>query len=799
MRLLRILSLGLIIAIFIVSLSCGGGGGKNSTLPKLSPSTNSDSSGEQQDDGINDSTEIDSFSDYFREAPRTKIDSSYVLVKTGDTVDEFKGVVSKFGYEVQSKTGNWIKIRVPDGNIERAITELRKEYTVINVEPVYKYVMPKPTASPARSHATSFLPSDPFYADRVIGPNSNFQTDANGNPLYSTYWGQRVYMAPMGFEGAWDIALLPTVRTQPVVVAIIGAGISPDQFDVDTARIVALASGTIAADGTFTQGSYNWDVDANQNPYDPWGGRMAGLFLSQMNNISQFTYTTQDPPATWEWQAGMTPLTPTAQVIIIKTGELQGTNWVFTSEHIANSINHAVNNGADIIVIATWAVGPVPQNVQDAVNNARNNDALVIAPAGESTLNDNGTPDDISDDFWNPTVDVSTITPAAANGVISVGGTGFEQIDFAPSGDPPTEPPPGYANRLIPNIGDPWWRLTDFSNTGVDIAAVGWGLSWEDQVFFGYFSSFGPSLANLGTGYAAGYVAGAAAILHQALSNVNGGTPPADVDQVIEDLLYSTADNDIFNPAGVQSGFLQAGLAASLANNGGFDQVIQPVDITNVQIGGGFFVDNTAFIETNQEVQFSVSMTSSAGGYELAIGWGDGTTTPSDGNPAPYNPGDPISHTYTTAGSYVIYFLAEDADGFSDVFAVYGEVYDGISVSPTILFPDSQTVVPGTPQRLTYSDVYLADARAVYTTITDNIITCEWDFNYTGNPSEFSPEISGEELFRVLFTYSSPPPTPSPGILYLDLGKNEDYNIALRITQTKRPTEFPIITVQIRE
>jgi len=781
---------GIILALSVVS--CGGGGGKVSPMLGGINSSQDNNAGSEAEVGgtqTSPASAIEISGGYLTDPPRTEIDPEYVLVKTGDSPEEFKKVASKYHYEVIAKNGNWITLRVPDRDIERALTELKKEYTVFSAEPLYKYVMPRPSALATKKRLASFLPADPLYADRNIGPDPSFQTDQNGNPLYSTFWGQRVYMAPMGFEGAWDIALLPAVRIQPVVVAVIGAGIAPNQFDIDTARIHS-ASGTIAADGTFTQGSYNWEVDANQNPYDPWGGRITGLFLSQFNNVNGFNFTTGNPPVTWNWLSGMAPLTPFAQVMIIKTGELQGSNWVFTSAHLANSINHAVTNGANIIVIATWAVGSVPLEVQDAVDNARNNNVLVIAPAGESTLNDNGTPNDITDDFWNPPVDVSTITPASANGVISVGGTGFEQIDFGV--DP--APPAGYANRLIPNIGNPWWKLDEFSNTGVDIAAVGWGLSWEDQVFFGYFSAFGPSFANIGTGYSAGYVAGAAAIMYQALTNANGGTPPADVDQVIEDLLYSSANTEVFDTTGVQSGFLQAGLACALANNGGWNQVLTPVDITNVQISGGFFIGNTAFIETNQEVQFAVSMTSSAGGYELAVGWGDGTSTPENGTPAPYNPGDPISHTYTEAGSYVIYFIAEDAGGYSDVFAVYAEVYDGLSATPTILKQDLSAVT-GNPPQLGYTEIYLMDAKPQYRPITGNIVTFDWDFDWDGDPNNFTVDVANKESF--LFTYGPAPNPPNPAINYLGKDPDTAYTIGLRVTQTRRPTLYFQIDVNV--
>ncbi len=777
MRLLRLIGLIVACGILTMAVSCGGAGNKANLPTSANPPSSEDVSG-------NDSTTPsppDLSGTYLTEAPRTEIDPNAVLVKTGDTKDEFSRVASKYGYEVEFKVGNWIKVRVPDGNIDRALAELRKEYTVFSAEPNFRYVMPRDADSPKPNvRVASYLPFDSLYADRAVFPTGY---DANQNIQYSTFYAQRVYMAPMSFEGAWDVAIRDGVRTTPVTVAIIDAGIfrDPDSGglhpDLDTGRIAA-GSGTIAEDGTFTPDEYYWEVDANGDPYRATGNKIVGLFASRWNNLINWTTQVGDPPLEAQFTASLTPLTPFASVMIVKTGRLVGSNWTFSDAEIANSINHAVDNGANVILLGMWAEAPVAGPVQDAVNNARSSDVLVVAPAGMSQL-DTSDPDPLNW-TWGTPGNVSAVTPASADGVVSVMGTGFEQID----GDDPEAPPPGYANFLIPNIGDAWNEIASYSYTGADIAAVGWGTGWSYNFFnLGINVNTSPAVpGSVDIAFASAYVAAAASIAYQGLVNANGGVPPTDVDTIIENLLLSEA---LTLPGGEP--FLVAGSVAHVANNGGYNQILQPVDITNVQISGGFFVGNTAFIETNQEVQFAVSMTSSAGGFELAVGWGDGTLTPADGNPVAYTPGDPVAHTFTEAGSYVINFLAEDADGFSDVFAVYAEVYDGLSVNLSVRRQDL-TVVPGSPPQLDYEGIYIIDAGANYKTITGNVINCEWDFNYTGNPDEFDPEVTGDERFVVLFSYGPPPPSPNPAIQYLNLGRDEDYTIALRVTQTRRPT-----------
>lgn len=785
MRLSHAVGLLFTLGVFVFALSCGGGGGKLSS--PITPPANSVGGGAVQPSATELAKELQGT--YLTEAPRTEIDPNYVLVKTGDEPDEFQKVATKYGCQVEGKSGNWITLRVPDGNLEHTIAELKKEYTVFDVQPLRRYIMPRdPDVFEPNVRVANYLPFDSLYADRALFPVGY---DQNQNIQYSSFYAQRVYMAPMGFEGAWDVAIRAGVRDTSVVVAVIDAGIYRDPGtgdlhpDFDTNR-VAPGSGTIAGDGTFTPDVYFWEVDAQGNPYRATGNKLVGLFASARNNIINWITQVGDPPLEAQFTASLTPLTPFADVMIIKTGSLSGGNWTFSDAHIANSINHAVANGANIILLGMWAEGPVSPVVQDAITNARNNDVLVIAPGGMSQL-DTSDPDP-NNWTWGTPGSVSNVTPAAADGVVSVMGTGFEQIDL----DEVTLPL-GYANLIIPNIGDAWNEVASFSYTGGDIAAVGWGTSWSYNFFnVGINVNTSPAApGNVDIAYAAAYVAAASAIAYQALTNANGGTPPADVDTIIENLLISEA---LVLPSGVP--FLSAGSVAHVANNGGYNQVIQAVDITSIQLSGAVFVNPTWFVETNSEFQVSVSMMSSAGGYLLAVDWGDGTTTPPDGVPAPYNPGDPISHTYTTAGSRVIYFLARDADGYTDFVGIPVVVYDGLSVNMQIQKQDLSTVSPDAQGRvpLDYetepgvSAVYIINANAQFREITGNVITTDWDFDYTGNPNEFDPEVTGEERFVLLFSYGPPPPNYTGPITYLNKDSGTEYTIGLRVTQTKRPT-----------
>jgi len=633
-----------IFLILVFLASCGGGGGHKSL-----PSIDQPSASEGQESADNAASPVPPVS--YTETPRTVADTEYILVKTGDTVEEFAPIAAKYGCEVEFKSGHWLKVHVPDRNIDRAITELQKEYVVLDVQPLYHYVMPREdTNAVPVAKLANYLPFDCHYNDLVVLPTG---VDEEDNITYGYYfYGQRPYVAPMGFEGAWDVAWRDDIRAVEVTVAIIDGGIwhNPDTGDVhpelDSDRVAA-GSGTVAEDGTFTPDEYFYELDVESNPYRTTGNRVAGLLLSTVNNIINWTMQVGDPPQDAPFIASMTPVAPFANVMLIKTGHVDGNNWAFSDAEIANSISHAVANGANIILLSMWAEGAVSPSVQEAITSARAADVLVIAPAGMAQLDTS--PENMEDWTWGVPGDVSAVTPAAATGVVSVMATGFEQVDM--DEDPPYDP--GYANTLLPNIGDAWNEIAEFSYTGGTMAAVGWGESWWTNFFtylvYGFMDTNPGGSAVVDVHYAAAYVAGAASIAYQALVNAEGGVPPADVDTVIENLLLDEAITLSGNEK-----FLAAGRLAHVAANGGYDKIIEAVDITSYALSGAVFNPfGNAFLEVGQETQITVGMTSSAGGFELLMAWGDGTIFPESEDYEPYTPGTPISHTYTEAGSYV--------------------------------------------------------------------------------------------------------------------------------------------------
>lgn len=784
----------LCLCIFVVLLflaSCGGGGGSKSPTPAVTtPPAATDTGGDE------DAAKPPSPSPY-TEAPRTVTDTEYVMVKTGDTPEEFASIAAKFGYDVEYKNGNWLKVRVPDGNIDYAITELRKEYHVFDVQPLRHYVMPREehVNTSADVKLASYLPFDCLYNDLIQLP-TGVDPDTGDFQYGYYFYGQRPYVAPMGFEGAWDVAWRDDIRAVPVTIAVIDAGIWHDSGtggvhpELASGRVDA-NSGTVAGDGTFTPDEYFYELDGESAPYRTTGHRVTGLFLSTVNNIISWTMPVGDPPQDAPFLCSMTPVTPFANVMIIKTGHVDGDNWAFSDDEIVSSINHAVTNGANIILLDMWAptvsMPPVSAPLQDAITAARDGDVLVIAPAGMADLDNSS--ENIDEWTWGVPGDVTGVTPAAGTGVVSVMATGFEQIDM----DADPTPAPGYVNTTYPNIGDAWNEIAEFSYTGGTMAAVGWGLSWWNNFFtyviYGFMDTDPSATSVVDVTYAAAYVAGAASIAYQALVNANGGAAPADVDTIIENLLLDEA----LTISGDES-FLAAGSVAHVAANGGYDKYIESINITTYSLSGAIFnAFGNAFLEVGQGTQLTAGMTSNGGDYEIVVGWGDGTIYPDtyldDGNYAPYTPGDPLDYTYTEAGSYELTILAHEAvnDTYDEVsFWVF--VYNPLSAHIEIA-----NVLGGVGTNLLVDDAYQAASNVSYEPVTGNTVTCDWDFNWDGVAGNFSVDIADRE--EPLFCYGDDP-GGGGAVHYLGIGPG-DFTIGLRVTQTRRPTTYYQVDVTV--
>lgn len=786
------------IALIIALLASCGGGGHRSPATIGQPTVNDNNNSQGGDNVIQPP-------DSYTSAPQTEVSQDTVLVHTGMTAEEFEPIAALYGYSVNGDLGgHYLSIHVPDGNVTAAVDNLGKEDRVFSAETMHRYIMPRERESGcADIKGASYMPFDPMYADRYLIPDS--YDEANSRVLYANTWGQRVYMAPMGFEGAWDTAIRTGVSTTPVTIAVIDAGIwhdeinSPDghpDFVYDPANPttdrVADGSGYVDSGGAFTPDAFWYDVDGGGAAYRTTGHRLVGMFASGWNNLVTYTMHFEDPPPApgvdESFLAGTAPLTPAADIMIIKTGAVNGTNWEFTDAHIAASINHAVANGANIILLGMWAVGPVGAAVQTAINDARTADVLVVAPAGMSMLDT--TDADPNNWTWGAVGAVGTVTPASAAGCLSVSGTGFEQIDM----DQDPAPPPGYANSILANIGDAWNETASYSYTGGDMAAVGWAVTWAGN-FYNAGINVNTSVnasGNVDIAYAAAYVAGAASIVYQGLVNAAGGTPPADIDTLVEDILINEA---LLLPGGER--FLAAGSAASVANNGGWDQVINSLDITNYSMSGAVFNGaGNAFLEVGQATDLAASMTSNGGNYEIIVVWGDGDVYPNQ--PAPpadplyqsYTPGDPIPHTYSVAGDYRCTILAHETvnDTFDEIsFSVF--VYNSLNATLAI-----KNVDGGTVTALVIDEVYQMFSNPAYNAVTGNVVTFDWDFNWDGVNANFTVDVANRE--NPLFSYDTAPGGYTGPINYLDLGPGT-YTIGLRVTQTRRPTTYYTVDVTV--
>lgn len=771
----------LLIAVLIVILASCGGGKKAAPALNPIPDTSGNQSGE-----TNQQPEGPVVLNMFEGLPSTTVDEEHVLVRTGDTPQEFQQVADKYGYEVEGSFGNWLKIRVPNGDIEAAITDLNKEYAVFEATPLNHYNMPRENAPPANARSTSFAPNDVFWADLFMQPT--FEVDEENTPTWAYCLGQQMYMGMMGFEGAWDIALRTGVSDTDVTMAIIDAGVYDNDGagdihpDFNEARLHA-SSARVFDDGTppDTADIY-FETDGEGDAYRTIGHVLLGTVgagMAVLNYLANGGYTAQvgDPPVEVAWTASLAGAMPNGQIMVVKTGDVNGTadGWEFTDLDIANSIDYAVAEGANIILLGMWAEGVVPPVIQTAVDNARNGDVLVIAAAGDGTFNQ----DDPDNPFWEGVTSVDNITPAAAVGVLSVSGTGFMRYDPEDADLEMGFFPGGYDGLF----GDEWVEVAQFSNTGGDLCASGWGIGFMWNFFNGYSSLstiyFG---MNLGTHYSAAYVASEAAMVYQALVNANAGVPPADVDTEIETILSSTG-------IGITGGtIINGGYAVAVANNGGYDQIIEGVDITSYDMSGAVFnAYGNAFLEAGQETQLAVNMASSGGGYEIVVIWGDGTTYPADfatsGDYAAYSVGSPLAHTYSVAGDYNCTIFAHETtnDTFDEVaFSVF--VYNPLNVNLQV-----ENAEGGISTQLQVDEVYRMKSNAAYDVITGNLVTFDWDFNWDGDPASFTADVADTE--NPLFSYGS---GHNPPVHDLNFGPNEDpgYTIGLRVIQTRRPTVY---------
>ncbi|MDQ3023629.1 MAG: hypothetical protein M3R04_04465, partial [bacterium] len=520
-----------------------------------------------------------------------------VNVVAGGTAEDLAATITNLGYSILNYDNGHATIQVPEGSEAAAAVRLEKEFNILSAEPVR--VINTPTFHYDTSvRSTSFYPQFPDYGEVVFA----FTFDGT-NVGIGNFIGQSIGYNIQKFNGAWEVTVAnAAVASQPVSVAVIDAGFwdfslsdQPGLNDVaDDATVPGtvldvLNSGFVDGAGVFTPGltAAAWEMDTNGDPYRNHGNHMLGMlaggsdgFVATVRgfDLSGDTIITEDEV----WNEGIMGANPNANYMLIKTGSGDGTTWSFTDNEIAESIDHAVASGANIVLLGMFAPGTVSANISTAIANARAADVLVICPAGDVVASY----DNVNDVFTETAVDITVtpFTPSSDPNVVSVAASGLNrigalgQVDFG--GGPINNVGTGWFPRWGGALDTVFTEVAFFSNTGATIAGVGQGMGFGPRPFLIGGAgevlpgvNYSVTLERFGTNTAAAYVAGAASMVFQTLSEVNG-IPPTD-DEVLAELLTSvqlrgmTGIDDPLLPGLDDGGLLDAGLAVTSAINGG--------------------------------------------------------------------------------------------------------------------------------------------------------------------------------------------------------------------------------------
>jgi len=713
---------------------------------------------------------------------RVTVDPGRLNVRTGLKEAALAEVVGRYGFEVRSTHGGWASLSLPAGtDLEAAARLLEREYAITSAEPVHRIHTARSSYVARDPRSVSFTPLDPFYSAQFRGFDG---VTAEGDAVFSVFAGTALPMNIQGFNAAWDVALSDDVAVQPVTIAIIDAGwvdySVENRLGLDETVLDAANSGFIADDGTFTPGlaAATWEtfIDGDPpgviTPRREVGERIVGVLAARINDYTPWALDLDgsgDPAESDEiWNEGFAGINPNATYILIKTGELSGETWSFTDNHIAESIDHAVGAGANIIVLGMFGLGPVGANVSTALQNARDNDVLVIAPAGDviDSFNGNEEPPFFDDTPVDITVD--PVSPASDPNCLSVGCTGLGR-------QPELEDIEGVPNigvgwdtvNYAPPFDEPFFTVTNYSNTGADIAAAAFGIGFglhpglirsgagepEDHI---PGDTYRTTVDSFGTIFATAYVAGAASQVFQTLSFVNG-TPPSD-DDVLSELLNTVQLPNLDGTNG--GGLLNAGAALTSAINGGNLQTILPP--MEFVLTPDWWSQPLDAVTRVTDLTVTPLVVEGDAPFALEINWGDGSGSVVVD---PWVNGDPVTLTggYETAGIKPVNIMVTDSNDRSANIDFSLRVINPLAASISITDASGAGVALSNLQAGTQYR-FKANATNVYTGMVgdppaQNTTTFNWYFE--GLPSPLpnplpAPDATGPSPIHSYISPGSP-------------------------------------------
>ena len=774
------------------------------------------------------------------------------------TLDELRAQIEPMGYQVVRQVAPGIaEVQYGGRGLEQAMRELSRVQGVFEVTPVMRFNAPTlndfavqlevevpeplpPVGSGEPLRELAFQPNDhsALNQQRLPGADPNDPTQDGFAP------GQNFYLEPIGWQAALDYLLIGDVVQNEVVLAIIDAGIfmnppdDPDNplapnFEIPQAadgspfNVLPQSAFVDAANPNGIVGLENvrvefWDHDGDPGtppiPVRATGNRIFGMLDALVEGpraIFSDRGTPGDPTddAVWGMAGLMGDIVVGAGVsdanqakyLIIKTGQHDGSgNWQVTEQDIAAAINYAVSNGADIIVTG-YALElpsdatPVSAELQNAIDNARNNGVLVIAPVGGNPQigpsnpffqdpdgSTSQTPPSLTGDesftYSQNRDNDGWFTPAKANGVISVGAIGckptLDGSRYSPRQDIFNDT---FFGGNIACFHQPFDSLNrevaSWSGAGADLYGPGFNLNTGEGLGT-------VVVRDIGTHIAAASVAAAAAYAYQAVINRNGGSKPNDIDDQVESSLINTA----LQVGGIRILSMPTAIASAASGEFAAGGGASGLRIVNIEFSnqpgtpGTFNTENRTRADVLEPFGVKFDIVGGTGPYEAKVEWyntsnltitsGDFSSTDSTGSPIGET-GNIFALTaaatnadfdgYPAPGTYEGTILVRDTSDGSVVSQPF-TVFASQRLAVNILIIDSQgnTVPAGQPLSVGQPYTFYAQVDNVMG-LAGTQVEINWDINgqpFSGQIVEMTFNNPGTNI-RALVTVTEGNRTPA--------------------------------------